>query len=196
MSPPDPPALALRGLTKVFAGTPAVDRLDLDVPGGSFFGLVGPNGAGKTTTLSMATGLLRPDAGTAYVDGYDVWSGTKPGGPVEAKRRVGILPDGQRLFDRLSAPELLEYTGLLRGMPRDVVASRSAELLDLLDLASAGNKLVVDSRPACTRRSGSPRRCCTPLACSCWTDRSRRSTRCRQRRSARSFSTTQPPEGP
>ncbi len=69
MSPPDPPALAVRGLTKVFAGTPAVDRLDLDVPRGSFFGLVGPNGAGKTTTLSMATGLLRPDAGTD-VDGY------------------------------------------------------------------------------------------------------------------------------
>ena len=154
MSPPDPPALALRGLTKVFAGTPAVDQLDLDVPGGSFFGLVGPNGAGKTTTLSMATGLLRPDAGTAYVDGYDVWSGTKPGGPVEAKRRVGILPDGQRLFDRLSAPELLEYTGLFRGMPRDVVASRSAELLDVLDLASAGNKLVVDFSAGMRKKIG------------------------------------------
>ena len=53
-------ALALRGLTKSFGGKPAVDHIDLDVPVGSFFGLVGPNGAGKTTTLSMVTGLLRP----------------------------------------------------------------------------------------------------------------------------------------
>ena len=46
---------------------------DLEVPAGSFFGLVGRNGAGKTTTLRMTTGLLRPDAGTAIVDGVDVW---------------------------------------------------------------------------------------------------------------------------
>ena len=159
MAPPDPPALALRGLTKVFSGVPAVDRLDLDVPRGSFFGLVGPNGAGKTTTLSMATGLLRPDAGTSYVDGYDVWGQTRPGettrgGPVEAKRRVGILPDGQRLFDRLSGPELLEYTGLLRGMPPDVVDGRSRELLDVLDLTSAGNKLVVDYSAGMRKKIG------------------------------------------
>jgi len=58
------------------------------VPSGSFFGFVGPNGAGKTTTLSMATGLLRPDTGTAHVLGHDVWSDT-----IAAKRLVGILPD-------------------------------------------------------------------------------------------------------
>jgi ABC-2 type transport system ATP-binding protein len=53
------------------------------------FGLVGPNGAGKTTMLSMATGLLRPDAGTAYVLGHDVWTD-----PAAAKARMGVLPDG------------------------------------------------------------------------------------------------------
>ena len=58
------PALELRGLTKSFGAKRAVDGLDLTVPAGSRFGLVGPNGAGKTTTLSMATGLLRPDAGS------------------------------------------------------------------------------------------------------------------------------------
>ena len=68
--------LSLRGLSKAYGSTLAVDRLDLDVPRGSFFGLVGPNGAGKTTILSMATGLLRPDAGTAHVLGHDVWSDT------------------------------------------------------------------------------------------------------------------------
>jgi len=132
-------ALALRGLTKSFGGKPAVDHIDLDVPVGSFFGLVGPNGAGKTTTLSMVTGLLTPDEGRVILAGVDVWTD-----PTAAKARMGVLPDGLRLFERLSGPELLSYLGRLRGMPADVVAARSAELIRVLDLDEAGNKLVAD----------------------------------------------------
>src|ERR687893_335848 len=83
------PALRVRGLVKRFGDHRAVDAVDLDVPRGSFFGLVGPNGAGKTTLLSMATGLLRPDAGTCEVLGVDMWSRGQ-----EAKVRLGVLPDG------------------------------------------------------------------------------------------------------
>ena len=132
-------ALALRGLVKRFDGIYAVSGVDLDVPIGSFYGLLGPNGAGKTTTLSMAVGLLRPDAGAAFVLGHDVWAD-----PVEAKRRLGALPDSVRMFDRLTGAELLAYTGLLRGMVPDVVDARGRELLDVLDLANAGRTLVVD----------------------------------------------------
>ncbi|WP_084614013.1 ABC transporter ATP-binding protein [Nakamurella lactea] len=132
-------ALALRGLTKRFGEKIAVDAIDLDVPAGSFFGLVGPNGAGKTTTLSMVTGLLRPDGGRAFVAGVDVWAD-----PVTAKTRMGVLPDGLRLFERLSGAELLSYLGRLRGIPAEVVRERAASLLDVLDLAEAGNKLVAD----------------------------------------------------
>jgi ABC-2 type transport system ATP-binding protein len=132
-------ALALRGLTKSFGGKPAVDHIDLDVPVGSFFGLVGPNGAGKTTTLSMVTGLLTPDEGRVILAGVDVWTD-----PTAAKARMGVLPDGLRLFERLSGPELLSYLGRLRGMPADVVAARSAEVIRVLDLDEAGNKLVAD----------------------------------------------------
>jgi len=132
-------ALALRGLTKRFGEKVAVDAIDLDVPAGSFFGLVGPNGAGKTTTLSMITGLLRPDAGRVFVAGVDVWLD-----PVSAKARMGVLPDGLRLFERLSGAELLNYLGRLRGFPVEVVTHRATELLDVLDLADAGNKLVAD----------------------------------------------------
>jgi ABC-2 type transport system ATP-binding protein len=140
-------ALSLRGLFKVYGRTLAVDRLDLDVPRGSFFGLVGPNGAGKTTTLSMATGLLRPDAGTAHVLGHDVWSDT-----VHAKQLVGILPDGLRLFDRLTGLQLISYTGLLRGMDRAVVTDRAHELLGALGLADAGGVLVVDYSAGMTKK--------------------------------------------
>src|SRR6476620_4683940 len=136
---PPVPALALRGLAKRFGTKIAVDCISLDVPAGSFFGIVGPNGAGKTTTLSMATGLLRPDFGTALVHGVDVWAR-----PLEAKRLMGILPDGVRLFDRLTGEQLITYAGLLRGMDKAVVAARVGELLAAMDLDQEAGTLVVD----------------------------------------------------
>lgn len=125
-------ALELRGLRRTFGDKVAVDDMDLTVPAGSFSGVVGPNGAGKTTALSMAVGLLRPSAGRALVDGVDVWAD-----PVEAKRRLGVLPDGLALPERLTGGELLTYWGRFRGMPRDVVASRAHELLRVLELEEA-----------------------------------------------------------
>jgi ABC-2 type transport system ATP-binding protein len=137
--PTPPGAVQLRGLRKSYGPKLAVAGLDLDVPVGSFFGLVGPNGAGKSTTLKMTTGLLRPDSGSAVVAGVDVWQD-----PVLAKSRIGVLPEELRLFDRLSGRELLEFNGLLRGMAPDVIAARSRDLLDVLGLADAGTQLVID----------------------------------------------------
>ena len=143
------PALALRGLVKRFDGKLAVAGIDLDVPAGSFFGLLGPNGAGKTTTLSMAVGLLRPDAGQARILSYDVWAD-----PAGAKARIGVLPDGVRLFDRLTGTELLAYHGLLRGMDADVVDQRSAELMDVLALGADNRTLVVDYSAGMKKKIG------------------------------------------
>ena len=133
------PAVRLRGLRKAYDQKLAVDGVDLDVPTGSFFGIVGPNGAGKSTTLKMTTGLLRPDAGSAVVDGVDVWRDA-----VDAKRRIGVLPEDLRLFDRLSGYELLSFNGLLRGMDPAVIEQRSADLLNVLGLSDAAGQLVVD----------------------------------------------------
>ncbi|WBC13060.1 ABC transporter ATP-binding protein [Micromonospora sp. WMMA1998] len=143
------PALSLRGLAKRFDTKVAVAGVDLAVPTGSFYGLLGPNGAGKTTTLSMAVGLLRPDAGEARVLGYDVWAD-----PVRAKSLLGVMPDGVRLFDRLSGAELLAYHGLLRGMDPKVVDQRAAELLDVLALSDAGRTLVVDYSAGMKKKIG------------------------------------------
>ena len=147
MSTAQIPALEIRHLTKRFGPTAAVDDLDLVVPSGSFFGLVGPNGAGKTTTLSMATGLLRPDSGSVSIHGVDVWSNL-----VEAKRLVGNLSDGVRLFDRLTGTQLVTYAGLLYGMDRAVVTERVADLLTMLDLEAAGSTLVVDYSAGMTKK--------------------------------------------
>ena len=144
-----PPALALTGLVKRFGTKVAVDGLQLTVPSGCLFGLVGPNGAGKTTTLSMATGLLRPDAGRAEILGRDVWSD-----PAGAKGLIGMLPDGMRLFDRLTGQELLRYVGLLRRVPETDIVSRSAELLAALGLADDANTLVVEYSAGMTKKIG------------------------------------------
>ena len=142
-------ALSLVGLTKSFGPKRAVDALDLEVRRGCLFGLVGPNGAGKTTTLSMATGLLRPDAGTARVLDRDVWSD-----PAAAKALMGVLPDGLRLFDRLSGGELLHYVGRLRKVPAAAIESRSAELLDALGLREDRDTLVVEYSAGMTKKIG------------------------------------------
>ncbi|MEP7162026.1 MAG: ABC transporter ATP-binding protein [Dermatophilaceae bacterium] len=140
-------ALVLSGLCKRFGAKIAVDRLSLTVPSGVLFGLVGPNGAGKTTTLSMATGLLRPDYGTANVLGHDVWTD-----PPAAKALIGVMPDGMRLFDRLSGRELLRYVGMLRRIDPGVIAARSRDLLDALALTEDADMVVADYSAGMTKK--------------------------------------------
>ncbi|GGO81178.1 ABC transporter ATP-binding protein [Nonomuraea cavernae] len=142
-------AVRTQGLFKRYGPQVAVAGVDLVVPAGSFAGLVGPNGAGKTTTLSMITGLLRPDGGRAEVDGLDVWRDQ-----VQVKARIGVLPEGLRLFERLSGRELLHYSGRLRGIPKADVLGRAEDLLQVMDLAGAADKLVVDYSTGMRKKIG------------------------------------------
>jgi ABC-2 type transport system ATP-binding protein len=133
------PAISVHGLRKSFGAKQAVAGIDLEIAAGSFAGLVGPNGAGKTTSLSMMTGLLRPDGGKVVVHGLDVWAD-----PAAAKAVMGVVPAEARLFDRLSGAELLEYAGRLHGVPAGEARTRSAQLLDVLDLTADAKRLVAD----------------------------------------------------
>ncbi|GAA2068451.1 ABC transporter ATP-binding protein [Microbacterium hatanonis] len=144
---PAVPALQLRGVTKVFGDTRAVDGIDLTVPAGSFYGLVGPNGAGKTTTLSMIAGLLRPDAGTITIGGIDVSRKS-----AATKKLMGVLPDRLRTFDRLTGRQLLYYYGVLRGLPSAVVESRTTDLARAFDLTSALGRSVSDYSAGMTKK--------------------------------------------
>lgn len=110
--------------------------------------MVGPNGAGKTTA-SMATGLHRPDGGTARVFGVDVWSD----GP-RAKALVGLLPDDLGMPERLAGIEVLTYLGLLRGLSEIEVRDRALELLDVLELPAGRDKLVIDYSTGMRKKIG------------------------------------------
>lgn len=138
-----PPALSLLDVHKSYGSTKAVRGLDLTVPAGVFFGLVGPNGAGKTTTISIATGLLRPDNGRVAIAGVDVAQRAR-----EAKRMLGVLPDGLESFDRLTGRQILLTHAGLRRVDRRAARARIDQLGRELDLEAAL------SRPAAEYSTG------------------------------------------
>lgn len=133
------PALVLREIRKAFGDLQAVDGISLEVPAGSFYGLVGPNGAGKTTTLSIIAGLLRADSGHISIAGVDAAAQ-----PLAAKRLMGVLPDRFRTFDRLTGRQLLYYYGTLRGLPSAEVERRTIDLARAFDLTESLGRVVSD----------------------------------------------------
>jgi ABC-2 type transport system ATP-binding protein len=132
-------AVETRGLSRTFGSKRAVDGIDLQVPPGSLYGFLGPNGAGKSTTIKCLTGLLRPSAGEVRILGLDPMVD-----PVEIKRRVGVVPEDLALFDRLTAQETLNFVAQVHGIAPETFASRSSDLLSLMDLTAAATTLVAD----------------------------------------------------
>ena len=152
VAPPQAPsqtgaAVEIRGLAKLFDDKVAVDRINLTIPSGSFYGLVGRNGAGKTTTMSMVTGMLQPAEGTALIRGIDIWAD-----PLKAKAHLGVLPDGVHLFDKLTGEQLITYSGYLHGIDKETVASRVKDLLAAMDLTDAAGRAVADYSAGMTKK--------------------------------------------
>jgi ABC-2 type transport system ATP-binding protein len=127
-------AILTQNLTRRFGpadtGLLAVDRVNLRVEAGQFFGFLGPNGAGKSTTIRMLTGLLEPTDGRIQILGLDLCAQ-----PVEVKRQIGVVPEGLALFERLTAAEYLNFAGRMYGLDRHTAAQRAAELLEFTELA-------------------------------------------------------------
>jgi ABC-2 type transport system ATP-binding protein len=135
------PAIETHQLTRYFDGFCAVDAIDLHVERGTFYGFLGPNGAGKSTTIKMLTGLLAPSRGQILVLGKNVLT---PREALEAKSRVGVVPEDLALFDNLTAREYLTFVGRMHLLPRDVIRARIGELLPLFGLENEQKKLTLE----------------------------------------------------
>ncbi|QSQ22379.1 ATP-binding cassette domain-containing protein [Pyxidicoccus parkwayensis] len=124
-----------RNLHKRFGAVTAVEDVSFTARDGVITGLLGPNGAGKTTTLRMLYTLVRPDGGTALVDGVDVVQQ-----PEQARRALGVLPDARGLYPRLTAREHARYYGELHGLSGAALDSRVDELIELLDMKDIADR--------------------------------------------------------
>ena len=120
-------AIQLQGLTKRYGSTVVVDRLDLEIPRGTTFGLIGPNGAGKSTTLKMMMGMLSIDAGSATLLGVDVSAD-----PSAVKSRVGYVPEIHSIYRWMRVEEVVGFT---RSFYENWNDDLCAELLDLFELS-------------------------------------------------------------
>jgi sodium transport system ATP-binding protein len=119
--------LEIRGLAKSFGDLRVVKDVSFVARDGEITGLIGPNGAGKTTMFRLICTVLRPERGTTLIDGIDSQKD-----PLEARRRLGVLPDIRALYTRLTAREHLRYFGELHGLARGELDARIAELVAIL----------------------------------------------------------------
>ncbi len=122
------------GLTKAFADKKrgriiAVNNVSFEVNPGEIFGLLGLNGAGKTTTLRLLAGLLKPDSGTALLNGIDIVKS-----PEAAKARLGFITGSTGLYGRLKAVEMIVYFGRLYGLSAEKAQRRASELMEMLNM--------------------------------------------------------------
>ena len=130
-------AVETEQLTKRYGELLAVDDLNISIAEGEIFGLLGPNGAGKTTTLSMLATLLKPTAGTARVNGYDVISN-----PADVRRSIGIVFQDPSSDDILTGRENLYLHALMFGVPKEERNERIDYVLKLVDLQDRRNDIV------------------------------------------------------
>ena len=127
--------IEVQGLSKSFGKVRAVQNVSFTAANGQITGLLGPNGAGKSTTLRMLYTLLKPDSGTARIDGIDISES-----PIEVQKRIGVLADAQGLYPRLTARENIRYFGQLHGLDGTALEQQMQNLITLLDMAPIADR--------------------------------------------------------
>jgi ABC-2 type transport system ATP-binding protein len=125
-------AVLLQDVTKTFGSTQAVDHLDLAVPRGALYGFIGPNGAGKTTTIRMMMSIIFPDAGGLSILGHQ--------SALDAKDRIGYLPEERGVYRKMRVGAFLTYLGRLKGVSDAVLPARVRRGLERVGLADCERK--------------------------------------------------------
>jgi len=127
--------ISVKDLQKSFGQVEAVRGVSFDAGDGRITGLLGPNGAGKSTTLRMLYTVLKPDAGTATIDGCDVVADS-----LAARGKIGTLPHGSGLYPHLTARENIQYYARLYGMDCDLIDERVQTVIDQLDIGAFADR--------------------------------------------------------
>lgn len=139
--------LTAEDLWKRYAQTDAVRGLSFEISKGEFFGLLGPNGAGKTTTIGLLSGLIEPTGGHVSIGGVDLFSR-----PMEAKARLGLVPQNFALYPSLCARDNLAFFGSLYGLRGKHLKERMARVLDVVELTDRANQTVATFSNGMKRR--------------------------------------------
>lgn len=129
--------IELKGLTKYYDKTLAVNNLNLVISKGEIFGFIGPNGAGKTTTIRMMGGILAPSSGAVMIDGQSLVEH-----PVEVKKKIGFIPDRPYLYEKLTGWEFMRFSADLFGVKEGTFAVKAAELLNTFSLFNWRQELI------------------------------------------------------
>ena len=124
-------------LTKRYGPVTAIDRVSFEVEKGEILGFLGPNGAGKTTTMRVLSGFFPATEGKAVVAGYDVFEQ-----PLEAKKRLGYLPEHPPVYDAMTVDEYLRFVGTIKGLDGGNLVTRLGEVKERCGLVGEGNRLI------------------------------------------------------
>ncbi|MBC8127655.1 MAG: ATP-binding cassette domain-containing protein [Gloeobacteraceae cyanobacterium ES-bin-144] len=124
-------------LTKRYARHEAVRNISFSIKRGEIVGFLGPNGAGKTTTLRILTGYLPPTSGTARVAGYDIFRQS-----IEARRKIGYMPENVPLYDDMRVREYLKFRAQLKGLSGSDTRLRVGDVIDTCGLQSVRRKMI------------------------------------------------------
>jgi ABC-2 type transport system ATP-binding protein len=139
--------IKVSGLTKDYGARRAINNLSFDAQQGEIVGFLGPNGAGKTTTMRILTGYMPPTDGEAIIAGYNIVDES-----LEARRRIGYLPETTPLYTEMVVFDYLKYMGELRGVPE--VDDRVDEVLDMVGLGDRANGYIGNLSKGMRQRVG------------------------------------------
>ena len=141
--------IEVKNLTKTYGTHKAVSDISFTVDGGKVYGFLGPNGAGKSTTMNMITGCLAATSGTVKIDGYDIFDDY-----VEAKKRIGYLPEQPPVFMDMTPSEYLDFVADVKKVSKSEKASQIAEIMKKTGIDTVSDRLIKNLSKGYRQRVG------------------------------------------
>jgi len=141
--------IEVKNLTKTYGAHRAVSDISFTVDGGKVYGFLGPNGAGKSTTMNMITGCLAATAGTVKIDGYDIFDDY-----VEAKKRIGYLPEQPPVFMDMTPREYLDFVADVKKVAKSDKSSQIAEIMSKTGIDAVADRLIKNLSKGYRQRVG------------------------------------------